>query len=50
LVAVAEGDESQEQSTLLRILPSDQMRRFLISKPLPFDAMAAYLPRPSTTD
>jgi diguanylate cyclase (GGDEF)-like protein/PAS domain S-box-containing protein len=37
LVAVAEGVETEEQSTTLRLLRCDEMQGFLYSKPLPVD-------------
>ena len=43
LIVVAEGVESEEQAKILRLLRCDQMQGYLISKPLPFDEMSAYL-------
>jgi EAL domain-containing protein (putative c-di-GMP-specific phosphodiesterase class I) len=43
LKTVAEGVESEEQAKILRLLRCDQMQGYLISKPMPFDAMTAYL-------
>jgi diguanylate cyclase (GGDEF)-like protein len=43
LAAVAEGVESQEQATMLRLLRCDQMQGYLISKPLPMTEMTALL-------
>jgi diguanylate cyclase (GGDEF)-like protein len=43
LAAVAEGVESQEQATMLRLLRCDQIQGYLISKPLPMDEMTALL-------
>jgi diguanylate cyclase (GGDEF)-like protein len=45
LQVVAEGVESEEQAKFLRLLRCDQMQGYLISKPLPFDEMTAYLAR-----
>jgi len=45
LETVAEGVESEEQAKILRLLQCDQMQGFLISKPLPFDAMTNWLGR-----
>ena len=45
LVVVAEGVELEEQAKILRLLRCDQMQGFLVSKPLPFEDMAAYLSR-----
>jgi EAL domain-containing protein (putative c-di-GMP-specific phosphodiesterase class I) len=45
LQVVAEGVESQEQAKFLRLLRCDQMQGFLISKPLSFEDMTAYLGR-----
>jgi diguanylate cyclase (GGDEF)-like protein len=43
LDVVAEGVESEEQAKILRLLRCDQIQGHLISKPLPFEAMTAYL-------
>jgi diguanylate cyclase (GGDEF)-like protein len=43
LTAVAEGVESEEQAKILRLLRCEQMQGYLISKPLPFDDMTAWL-------
>jgi diguanylate cyclase (GGDEF)-like protein len=43
LDVVAEGVESEEQAKILRLLRCDQMQGYLISKPLSFDDMTAYL-------
>jgi diguanylate cyclase (GGDEF)-like protein len=43
LNVVAEGVETEEQAKILRLLRCDQMQGYLISKPLPFDDMTAYL-------
>jgi EAL domain-containing protein (putative c-di-GMP-specific phosphodiesterase class I) len=43
LVVVAEGVESEEQAKFLRLLRCDQMQGYLISKPLCFEDMTAYL-------
>ena len=45
LQVVAEGVESEEQAKFLRLLRCDQMQGYLISKPLSFDDMTAYLAR-----
>ena len=45
LTTVAEGVETEEQARVLRLLRCDQMQGYLISKPLTFDAMTAYLGR-----
>jgi diguanylate cyclase (GGDEF)-like protein len=43
LTVIAEGVESEEQAKILRLLRCDQMQGYLISKPLTFDDMTAYL-------
>jgi len=43
LIVVAEGVEQEEQAKILRLLRCDQMQGYLISKPLSFEGMAAYL-------
>jgi EAL domain-containing protein (putative c-di-GMP-specific phosphodiesterase class I) len=43
LTVVAEGVEQEEQARTLRLLRCDQMQGYLISKPLSFDDMTAYL-------
>jgi diguanylate cyclase (GGDEF)-like protein len=45
LQVVAEGVESEEQAKFLRLLRCDQMQGYLISKPLSFTDMSAYLAR-----
>jgi diguanylate cyclase (GGDEF)-like protein len=45
LDVVAEGVESEEQAKILRLLRCDQIQGYLISKPLCFDDMTAYLSR-----
>ena len=45
LDVVAEGVESEEQAKILRLLRCDQIQGYLISKPLPFEQMTAYLSR-----
>lgn len=45
LAVIAEGVEHEEQAKILRLLRCDQMQGYLISKPLSFDDMAAYLAR-----
>ena len=45
LETVAEGVESEEQAKILRLIGCDQMQGYLISKPLPFDEMTAFLQR-----
>jgi len=45
LVVVAEGVESEEQAKFLRLLRCDQMQGYLISKPLSFVDMTAWLGR-----
>jgi EAL domain-containing protein (putative c-di-GMP-specific phosphodiesterase class I) len=42
---VAEGVESEEQAKFLRLLRCDLMQGYLISKPLPFDEITAFLKR-----
>jgi diguanylate cyclase len=42
---VAEGVETEEQAKLLRLLRCNQMQGYLISKPVPFDEITAYLGR-----
>jgi diguanylate cyclase (GGDEF)-like protein/PAS domain S-box-containing protein len=46
LTVVAEGVESEAQAKILRLLRCDQMQGYLISRPLTFEAMSAYLQRP----
>jgi diguanylate cyclase (GGDEF)-like protein/PAS domain S-box-containing protein len=43
LGVVAEGVESEEQAKILRLVRCDQMQGYLVSKPLSFDDMTAYL-------
>ncbi|HTP38091.1 MAG TPA: EAL domain-containing protein [Steroidobacteraceae bacterium] len=43
LESVAEGVETEEQAKILRLLGCDQMQGYLISRPLPFDGMTAFL-------
>jgi len=45
LEVVAEGVESEEQAKLLRLLRCEQMQGYLVSKPLSFDDMTAWLGR-----
>jgi EAL domain-containing protein (putative c-di-GMP-specific phosphodiesterase class I) len=45
LVVVAEGVESEEQAKFLRLLRCDQMQGYLISRPVSFEDMTAYLGR-----
>jgi diguanylate cyclase (GGDEF)-like protein/PAS domain S-box-containing protein len=45
LQVIAEGVESEEQAKFLRLLRCDQMQGFLISRPLSFEDMTAYLAR-----
>jgi diguanylate cyclase (GGDEF)-like protein/PAS domain S-box-containing protein len=45
LETVAEGVESEEQAKILRLLRCDQMQGYLISKPVSFEDMTAYLGR-----
>jgi diguanylate cyclase (GGDEF)-like protein/PAS domain S-box-containing protein len=48
LEVVAEGVESEEQAKILRLVRCDQMQGYLISKPLSFEDMTAYLGRSHT--
>ena len=43
LAVVAEGVDAEEQARMLRLLRCDQMQGYLVSKPLPMDAMAGLL-------
>ena len=43
LKVVAEGVESDEQAEILKLLHWDEMQGFLISKPVPFEALATLL-------
>jgi PAS domain S-box-containing protein/diguanylate cyclase (GGDEF)-like protein len=43
LHVVAEGVEQEDQAKMLRLLRCDQMQGYLISKPVPLDAIAAML-------
>ncbi len=45
LETVAEGVELEEQAKILRLLHCDQMQGYLISQPIAFEAMTAYLSR-----
>ncbi len=45
LEVVAEGVETEEQAKFLRLLRCDQMQGYLISKPLSFDDMTAFIGR-----
>ncbi len=45
LETVAEGVESEEQAKILRLIGCDQMQGYLISRPLPFEEMTAFLAR-----
>jgi diguanylate cyclase (GGDEF)-like protein len=45
LNTVAEGVETEEQAKLLGVLRCDQIQGYLVSKPLAFDAMTAFLSR-----
>jgi len=45
LETVAEGVESEEQAKILRLIGCDQMQGYLISKPLSFEEMTAFLTR-----
>jgi EAL domain-containing protein (putative c-di-GMP-specific phosphodiesterase class I) len=45
LEVVAEGVEMEEQAKILRLLRCDQMQGYLISKPLTFEDMTAFLRR-----
>lgn len=50
LEVVAEGVETEVQAAILQGLQCDLMQGYLFSKPVPFDALAAMLPKaPSTT-
>ncbi len=43
LKVVAEGVETEEQAKILRLLRCDQMQGYLVSRPIPFEQMSAYL-------
>lgn len=45
LETVTEGVESEEQAKILCLLGCDQMQGYLISKPVPFEGLAALLAR-----
>ncbi len=45
LNVIAEGVESEEQAKILRLLRCDQMQGYLISKPLPFEAVTQLFDR-----
>jgi EAL domain-containing protein (putative c-di-GMP-specific phosphodiesterase class I) len=45
LNTVAEGVETEDQAKLLAMLRCDQIQGYLVSKPLPFDEMTAFLSR-----
>ncbi|MGA8708936.1 MAG: EAL domain-containing protein [Steroidobacteraceae bacterium] len=45
LNTVAEGVETEDQAKLLAMLRCDQIQGYLVSKPLPFDDMTAFLSR-----
>ncbi|MEY8688646.1 MAG: EAL domain-containing protein, partial [Leptothrix sp. (in: b-proteobacteria)] len=40
---IAEGVETEEQARMLRLLHCDQMQGYLVSRPVPFDALAGLL-------
>ncbi|MFM2055748.1 MAG: hypothetical protein RLY71_133 [Pseudomonadota bacterium] len=42
---IAEGVETEEQARMLRLLHCDQMQGYLVSRPVPFDALAGLLSR-----
>jgi EAL domain-containing protein (putative c-di-GMP-specific phosphodiesterase class I) len=44
LKVIAEGVETEEQATMLRLLRCDEMQGYLISRPVPFDALSRILP------
>jgi diguanylate cyclase (GGDEF)-like protein/PAS domain S-box-containing protein len=48
LQTIAEGVEREDQAKILRLLRCDQMQGYLISKPLSFDDMSAFLRRHHT--
>jgi diguanylate cyclase len=48
LKVIAEGVETDEQATMLRLLRCDEMQGYLISRPVPFDEISRILP-PGTT-
>jgi EAL domain-containing protein (putative c-di-GMP-specific phosphodiesterase class I) len=43
LELIAEGVETEEQATLLRVLKCDELQGFLISRPLPAEGMGGFL-------
>jgi diguanylate cyclase (GGDEF)-like protein/PAS domain S-box-containing protein len=43
LTVVAEGVETEEQAKILRLLRCDEIQGYLISKPIPFEAMTEFL-------
>jgi diguanylate cyclase len=43
LKVVAEGVETEAQAKILHVLRCEQMQGYLISKPLSFDDMTAYM-------
>lgn len=45
LEIVAERVELEEQAKILRLLQCDQMQGYLVSRPLAFDDITAYLSR-----
>jgi diguanylate cyclase (GGDEF)-like protein len=48
LETIAEGVESEEQAKILRLLQCDEMQGYLISRPVSFEDMTAYLSRSRT--
>ncbi|HUQ26783.1 MAG TPA: EAL domain-containing protein [Burkholderiales bacterium] len=47
LTVIAEGVDAQEQARYLRLLRCDEMQGYLISRPVPFEQVAARLAQPA---
>jgi len=50
LKVVAEGVETEEQATMLKLLRCDQMQGYLFSKPVDFDAITVLIGKRKCVD